>query len=481
MKINKIIIIYCLMSIINCIVFCNIASSDSCNELGRIQTELRSVDNSITNKNNKIKNYDKDISKIKDEFNRTYADQENKINDINNETNDIAKTKRNELNKRDELIKEMKQSIKEFRSGLYCSKCRRAKSQIEREEKMSFYSHLDRVKGTGIAAPPDVVKEALDKYEAKIRELDEKVMNIDKKIKKNEQRIDKINVERVDRQNSINNKIMNIENSKRESLYLIASDERRKSALKSSAGQYDKLCKTESSSNYDSLGYKVEDRRKPLESLVGKDLAAVNSAIEKELVDHAGMSNEVLFSQQDMPAGGRKNSMYSSWKDGERALKRLSERKESIFNSAVKYNVPPALVAAVANRESRLGAALDENGYGDGGKAYGEMQVDLKNAGQTVDISASTGSFADYEQGVKILKNKYQEVSKKFPTWTETEKWRAASAAYNAGTKNVRSKSGIDRGTTGNDYSGDVWAQAQWFALSGEFEYRPAVNTWVLP
>ena len=37
--------------------------------------------------------------------------------------------------------------------------------------------------------------------------------------------------------------------------------------------------------------------------------------------------------------------------------------------------IHPALIGAFASRESRAGAALDKNGYGDHGRAYGLLQV----------------------------------------------------------------------------------------------------------
>ena len=37
--------------------------------------------------------------------------------------------------------------------------------------------------------------------------------------------------------------------------------------------------------------------------------------------------------------------------------------------------VHPALIAGLASRESRGGSLLDAAGYGDGGRAYGIMQV----------------------------------------------------------------------------------------------------------
>ena len=36
-------------------------------------------------------------------------------------------------------------------------------------------------------------------------------------------------------------------------------------------------------------------------------------------------------------------------------------------------------------------------------------------------------------------------------------------AAYNFGTKNVKTWSGLDKGTTNNDYSGDVMARAKFY------------------
>ena len=40
-------------------------------------------------------------------------------------------------------------------------------------------------------------------------------------------------------------------------------------------------------------------------------------------------------------------------------------------------------------------------------------------------------------------------------------------AAYNFGVSNVQSIGGMDIGTTGNDYSNDVVARAQWFHNNG--------------
>jgi soluble lytic murein transglycosylase-like protein len=48
--------------------------------------------------------------------------------------------------------------------------------------------------------------------------------------------------------------------------------------------------------------------------------------------------------------------------------------------------------------------------------------------------------------------------------WSEAELLRGAVAAYNTGASRVRSASGMDRYTTGRDYSSDVWIRAQHYA-----------------
>ncbi len=66
------------------------------------------------------------------------------------------------------LPQEKANALDELRRGLYCSKCHRPKSQIEREEHVSFASHLASVQG----AQEPATKEMLDKT---AREYDQKI------------------------------------------------------------------------------------------------------------------------------------------------------------------------------------------------------------------------------------------------------------------------------------------------------------------
>ena len=70
--------------------------------------------------------------------------------------------------KRGSLIKERDEGLAELEQGLFCDQCKRPKSQIEREEKVSFEQHLTNVKGKPIRAPQEVIDKFLADMNRKI-------------------------------------------------------------------------------------------------------------------------------------------------------------------------------------------------------------------------------------------------------------------------------------------------------------------------
>ncbi|XP_047658041.1 lysozyme g-like isoform X2 [Tachysurus fulvidraco] len=119
-------------------------------------------------------------------------------------------------------------------------------------------------------------------------------------------------------------------------------------------------------------------------------------------------------------------------------------------------------VKAIISRESRAGAAL-VNGWGDHGNGFGLMQVDKR-------YHKPRGTWDSEEhirQGTEILINSIKQIQKKFPKWPKEHQFKGGISAYNAGVGNVRTYEGMDIGTTGNDYSNDVVARAQWFKCKG--------------
>ncbi len=126
-----------------------------------------------------------------------------------------------------------------------------------------------------------------------------------------------------------------------------------------------------------------------------------------------------------------------------------------------KLNLPPALLAAIASRESRCGNALDAKGFGDGGNAFGIMQIDKRF--HSILIDSDPASIAHIEQAAQILVDFLQQVTAAHPTWEDEYLLKGAVAAYNSGVGNVQTQTGIDIGTTGNDYGSDVIARAQFY------------------
>ena len=160
--------------------------------------------------------------------------------------------------------------------------------------------------------------------------------------------------------------------------------------------------------------------------------------------------------RQDGLSGGVSSSKTMAETDASRVLK-----YKDAFNAAgAKYGLPPALLAAIASRESRGGAALDKNGRGDGGNGYGLMQVDI---GTRPNPKGGPYSAEHIDEAASILKEKLDAVKVKYPNASEADQLKLATAKYNGGSGTI---SEPDKGTTGGDYGNDVIARAQTYAAN---------------
>ena len=142
-------------------------------------------------------------------------------------------------------------------------------------------------------------------------------------------------------------------------------------------------------------------------------------------------------------------------------LSRVSALRARLQAAARKSGIPSALLAALASRESRCGAALDANGWGDRGNAFGILQIDKRH--HEIEGLPDPASQAHIDQAAAILASNLLDIQAKHSPWPRARQLQGAVAAYNCGIGNVRTLDGMDRGTTGGDYSNDVWARARFY------------------
>jgi LysM repeat protein len=159
--------------------------------------------------------------------------------------------------------------------------------------------------------------------------------------------------------------------------------------------------------------------------------------------------------QDKLPAG-----VGSSEKMAAFDRKRVMSHKDKFILAANKFSLPPALLAAIASRESRGGAVL-KNGFGDGGHGFGIMQVDNRNQFKVQQDGGPAGQ-PHINQATGILANKLAAVKKQFSGLSAVEQLQMAVSRYNGGTGKQPPNS--DAGTTGGDYMNDVWARARFYA-----------------
>lgn len=142
--------------------------------------------------------------------------------------------------------------------------------------------------------------------------------------------------------------------------------------------------------------------------------------------------------------------------------RRIDRNLIAIRGEANSAGVPVALICAIISRESRGGAALDRDGWGDEGNAFGVMQVD-KRYHRTPKRKADPWGQMHLEQAVGILVDYLGRISATHRDWPEWAKLKGAVVAYNSGPRNVQTIERMDAGTTFGDYGADVLCRAGWY------------------
>ncbi|XP_050405798.1 glycine, glutamate and proline-rich protein, partial [Patella vulgata] len=154
----------------------------------------------------------------------------------------------------------------------------------------------------------------------------------------------------------------------------------------------------------------------------------------------------------------------ASYKMVDNDLAELNKRKSCYVQAGKNNCLHPAVIAAVASRETRGGKLLySTGGWGDNHRAWGIMQCDLHASGLGSQCTKyGWDSCAHIDMMTRVILVPYiKQVRSKHPTWSAEQQMQGGVSAYNAGVGNVATVARMDIGTTGNDYSNDVMARAQ--------------------
>ncbi|XP_052103066.1 uncharacterized protein LOC127736534 isoform X2 [Mytilus californianus] len=168
------------------------------------------------------------------------------------------------------------------------------------------------------------------------------------------------------------------------------------------------------------------------------------------------------------PKGRRSKTNSNEWDKtkSQEAVKQdymeILKRMDCYKKAGACNCISPAVIAAIASRESRAGKLLYKTkGYGDNNNAFGIMQCDLRYH-KTCKAHAwdSCGHINAMVEDVLI--SYIKEVQTKQPKWVKERQLQGGVAAYNFGVSNVQTWKNVDLNTTNHDYSNDVIARAQW-------------------
>lgn len=168
--------------------------------------------------------------------------------------------------------------------------------------------------------------------------------------------------------------------------------------------------------------------------------------------------------------GRLKGGTTKSYEFATAHLPLISPDLETKFAAAAQeFDVPLAVVKALASRETNMGSYLGSvagcpPGYGDAGggcNGFGILQVDKRF--HVLEGANDPFSLAHIRQAVGIFKDFRAQVMAKEPDWAPKFQLKGGAVAYNSGLDNVQSTANMDGGTAENDYGSDVMTRAIWF------------------
>lgn len=182
---------------------------------------------------------------------------------------------------------------------------------------------------------------------------------------------------------------------------------------------------------------------------------------------HANIHDALLFKYS--PSGKADGGVGASRRSAEADLADAKANKAKFEKVGAEYGVPPSLLAGIASRESEFGksAYMNDEGWGDSGNAYGIMQVDKRH--HTI-VGSSIDDIEHIRQAAGIFRDKLEIVERHYPDWPQERQFQRATALYNGNNRQDVPRDlsvndgNIDVGTTGGDYSNDVWARSQYFS-----------------
>lgn len=122
------------------------------------------------------------------------------------------------------------------------------------------------------------------------------------------------------------------------------------------------------------------------------------------------------------------------------------------------HGIPPALLAAIASRESGAGKRLDAHDCGPDGRRSGMMGIDDREH----PLQGSESREGNISRAAGILQELVVEVKAKFPAWTPAQQLLGAVTAYPRPRGFVASWDGNP--LEGDDYASDTWARARHLA-----------------
>ncbi len=157
------------------------AQAVDCRDVNTARQEFRRINENI---NREIRELEREKESAEHELAMIDGDSARTLTKLQEELNRKEAEYEQSINVHRLMVGEHNKQIEELKNGLYCSKCDRSKSQIEKSGRESFAEHVRNVKGRQMSASSEVLKKLREEHKREWETSFKKSLQLDTESRK---------------------------------------------------------------------------------------------------------------------------------------------------------------------------------------------------------------------------------------------------------------------------------------------------------
>ncbi|HIJ87389.1 MAG TPA: hypothetical protein HPP97_06830 [Desulfuromonadales bacterium] len=163
------------------------------------------------NMEREIHGYKNEMADIKEELSRYESETDRMIEEIQEKIRKKWYDVEDSISERQKMMEEYKRMKLELEQGLYCSKCGKSKTQIERSGRESFSEHVKNVRSKIERAPANVIRNLYEESRRNWKISYDKTSKLEREEEALEREIKKLEIDRAKQREELSARLLRLD------------------------------------------------------------------------------------------------------------------------------------------------------------------------------------------------------------------------------------------------------------------------------